>query len=238
MWSGRPQPIIQSMDANLIGEIVAGLLTVMVFSYLIGANPLWRVAQSLLVGVSVGYVTLVILTQVIAPQVARVFLPAANAAPSDRWLAAVPVALGILLLMRIVYTGAWPSSFGLNLVVVVGSALALGGALAGTLVPQALDTLRLLDFNTLDGPTVARDVGNLVLIVGVVCALAYFAFGVRPNGRRAAPVRTLSAVGRWALILSFGAILGSLATTFYAALIERLDFLISIISRWTGFQGF
>src|SRR5438034_8852106 len=103
------------MDATLAGNIVAGLLTLMVFSYLLGANPLWRIAQSLLVGVSVGYITLVLLIQVIAPQVSRVISPVAGADPSDRWLAAVPVALGLLLLLRIGYPGPWPASFGLNL---------------------------------------------------------------------------------------------------------------------------
>src|ERR671930_406587 len=150
------------MDATLTGSIVAGVLPLMVFSYLLGANPLWRVAQSLLVGVSVGYVTLVLLTQVIAPQIARVIAPAAGADPSDRWLAAVPVALGLLLLLRIGYPGAWPASFGLNLVVVVGSALALGGALAGTIVPQSLDTMRPLHF---DNPYTL--IGDIVLVLGV-----------------------------------------------------------------------
>src|SRR5437764_2230741 len=145
------------MSETFIGSIVAGLLTLMVFSYLLGANPLWRIAQSLLVGVSVGYIALVLLTQVIAPQVARALVPAAGADPSDRWLAAVPLALGLLLLIRVAYPGAWPASFGLNLVVVVGSALALGGALAGSIVPQALDTIRLVDFNN---PAAA--VGNVV----------------------------------------------------------------------------
>ncbi|MFL5735403.1 MAG: hypothetical protein ACJ78Q_19765 [Chloroflexia bacterium] len=212
------------MDENLIGGILAGLLTLMVFSYLVGANPLWRVAQSLLVGVSVGYIALVLLTQVIAPQVARVVAPAAGADPNDRWLAAVPVALGLLLLIRVAYPGAWPASFGLNLIVVVGSALALGGALAGTLVPQSLDTMRLLDFNN---PAAA--VGNVVLVAGVVLGLAYFAFGARPSGDRPMPIRALSTSGRWVLVISFGAILGSLATTFYAALIERLEFLLKLV---------
>src|SRR5437588_4628965 len=197
----------------------------MVFSYLIGANPLWRVAQSLLVGVSVGYVTLVLLTQVVAPQMARVLAPAASAAPADRWLAAIPVALGLLLLVRIAYPGAWPASFGLNLVVVVGSALALGGALAGSIVPQSLDTMRLLDFNN---PYTL--VGNVVLVLGVITALTYFAFGARPNGERPVPLRALSTTGRWVLVITFGAILGSLATTFYTALIERLEFLLRLVA--------
>ncbi|MDQ5825841.1 MAG: hypothetical protein M3441_16735 [Chloroflexota bacterium] len=218
------------MDLNLIGSIVAGLLTLMVFSYLIGANPLWRVAQSLLVGVSVGYVTLVILTQVVVPQVARIIQPAADAPPTDRWLAAVPVALGLMLLMRIAFPGAWPASFGLNLVVVVGSALALGGALAGTIVPQSLDTMRLLDFNN---PLAVA--GNIVLLLGVVCALAYFAFGARAGGERSQPVRLLATVGRWVLLVAFGALLGSLSTTFFAALIDRLLALIYTVVDLIGY---
>ena len=215
------------MDANLIGAIVAGLLTVMVFSYLLGANPLWKIAQSLLVGVSVGYVTLVILTQVIAPQVARVVQPEAGTTTSDQLLAAVPLALGLLLLMRLAFPGAWPASFGLNLVVVVGSALALGGALAGTIIPQALDTARLLDFND-----PAALIGNIVLVIGVICALAYFTFLARKNGERLMPVRALSFVGRWFLIVAFGALLGSLATTFYVALIGQLGFLVGLVESF------
>jgi hypothetical protein len=222
------------MDSTLAGEIVAVLLTVMVFSYLIGANPLWRIAQSLLVGVSVGYVTLVVLTQVVAPQVARVIQPPAEATAGDTLLAAVPVVFGLLLLLRIAFPGAWPASFALTLVVVVGASLALGGALAGALVPQVLDTLRSVDFNRLDATGIATIAGNIVLVLGVVCALAYFAFGARANGRRPSPVREMSWVGRWVLVLAFGAVLGSLATTFYFALIDRLWFLISTVENWIG----
>ena len=222
------------MDVTLIGGIVASLLTLMVFSYLLGANPLWRIAQSLLVGVSVGYVTLVVLTQVVAPQVARVIQPPEGAVPADRLLAAVPVVLGLLLLLRVAYPGAWPASFGLNLVVVVGASLALGGALAGAIVPQALDTMRVLDFSKLDAAGIAALVGNVVLVVGVVCGLAYFAFGARADGSRLTPVREMSVVGRWVLVLAFGAILGSLATTFYAALIERLGFIVVTVEKLIG----
>ena len=213
---------------------MAGLLTVMVFSYLLGANPLWRIAQSLLVGVSVGYVTLVVLTQVIAPQVGRIIQPPEGVSETERWLAVVPVALGLLLLLRIAVPGAWPASLGLNLVVVVGAALALGGALAGILVPQTLDTMRLLYFS--DEPAaIAALVGNIVLVLGVICALVYFAFAAKANGERPRVVREVSVVGRWVLVIAFGAILGSLATTFYAALIERLTFLVGLVEELAGF---
>ncbi len=214
---------------------MAGLLTLMVFSYLLGANPLWRIAQSLLVGVSVGYVTLIVLTQVIAPQVGRIIQPPAGVDEFDRWLAVVPVALGLLLLLRIAVPGAWPASLGLNLVVVVGAALALGGALAGILVPQTLDSMRLLYLSADDPAAIAALVGNIVLVIGVICALIYFAFGARANGERPRVVREISVVGRWVLVLAFGAILGSLATTFYAALIDRLVFLVGLVEELAGF---
>ncbi|HST03508.1 MAG TPA: hypothetical protein VLQ48_02095 [Chloroflexia bacterium] len=222
------------MDSELIGGIVAALLTVMVFSYLLGANPLWKIAQSLLVGVSVGYVSLVVLTQVVAPQIARIIVPTQGTLESDRWLGAVPVALGLLLLLRIAYPGAWPASLGLNLVVVVGASLALGGALAGAIAPQVLDTMRLLTLNSSDPAAIAATVGNIVLVAGVVCALAYFAFGARADGIRITPVRQLSVAGRWVLVVAFGAILGSLAITFYSALIERLVSLVDIVQNLVG----
>jgi hypothetical protein len=68
-----------------------------------------------------------------------------------------------------------------------------------------------------------------VLVLGLVAALAYFAFGVRPDGTRAMPLRALSATGRWVLVITFGAILGSLATTFYSVLIDRLMFLLGLV---------
>jgi hypothetical protein len=222
------------MDANLIGAIVAGLLTVMVFSYLLGANPLWKIAQSLLVGVSVGYVSLVVLTQVVAPQIARIIVPAEGTPEADRWLGLVPVALGLLMLLRIAYPGAWPASFGLNLVVVVGASLALGGALAGAVVPQALDTMRLMTIGD-DPASIAAIAGNVVLVAGVVCALSYFAFSARPNGERPVPIRQLSVVGKWVLVIAFGAILGSLATTFYTALIDRLAALVELVEYLLGY---
>lgn len=213
---------------------MAGLLTLMVFSYLLGANPLWRIAQSLLVGVSVGYVSLVVLTQVIAPQVGRIIQPPAGQPEVDRWLAIVPVALGLLLLLRIAIPGAWPASLGLNIVVVVGAALALGGALAGILVPQTLDTMRLL-YVADDPASIAALVGNVVLVLGVICALVYFAFGARPNGERPRVIREVSVVGRFFLVVAFGAILGSLATTFYSALIGQLVFLVGLVEELAGF---
>ena len=46
---------ITALVDALIGPIVAMLLTVMVLSYLIGDNPLFRIASHLFIGVAAGY---------------------------------------------------------------------------------------------------------------------------------------------------------------------------------------
>jgi hypothetical protein len=95
--------------------------------------------------------------------------------------------------------------------------------------------MRLLNLSSSDPAAIAATAGNIVLVAGVVCALAYFAFGARADGIRMAPIRQLSMVGRWVLVISFGAILGSLAITFYAALIERLVSLVAIVEKLAGY---
>jgi hypothetical protein len=94
--------------------------------------------------------------------------------------------------------------------------------------------MRLLTLNSSDPTAIAATVGNIVLVAGVVCALAYFAFGARADGIRITPVRQLSVAGRWVLVVAFGAILGSLAITFYSALIERLVSLVDIVQNLIG----
>ena len=57
---------MQSMD--LIWTLVSFILTLLIFSYLLGDNPLFRVASYLFVGVTAGYVAVVVIYQVILPK--------------------------------------------------------------------------------------------------------------------------------------------------------------------------
>ena len=54
-----------TIPLDLIVGVVAFLFTLMIFSYLIGDNPLFRVAVYIFVGVSAGYVAAVAFRQVI-----------------------------------------------------------------------------------------------------------------------------------------------------------------------------
>ena len=53
---------------DLIGALLGFLLTIFILSYIWGDNVLFRIATHLFVGVAAGYVTIVVIQNVILPQ--------------------------------------------------------------------------------------------------------------------------------------------------------------------------
>jgi hypothetical protein len=58
--------------SDLICVWVGAILTLLVFSYLLGDSPLFRLAQAILVGVAIGYAGTVAIRAVLIP---RLFTP-------------------------------------------------------------------------------------------------------------------------------------------------------------------
>jgi hypothetical protein len=102
----------------------------------------------------------------------------------------------------------------------VGAALVVGGAVAGTLVPQILDTARPLS----GGP--AQAVGVVVLALGTVITLSAFYYTV-PRERGAGRVVELAALsGHWLLMIAFGFFFADALRSYLTALTERLSLVL------------
>ncbi|RKX20647.1 MAG: hypothetical protein DRP51_05410 [Candidatus Zixiibacteriota bacterium] len=71
-----------------IGVIIAGILTLAIYTFLYKDNPIYRAAESLLIGLAIGYV-LVIYWQTAFMD--RIFLPLLN--QGDLWVL-IPLILG------------------------------------------------------------------------------------------------------------------------------------------------
>src|SRR5512140_3643941 len=122
-----------SINPDVIAGVVAFLFTLMIFSYLIGDNPLFRIAIYIFVGVSAGYVAVVAFWQVLWPALLRPFF---TGSMMQKGTLLVPFVLSGLLLMR-----GWPSLSRLGMpamgvLVGAGAAAAVGGAVLGTILPQ------------------------------------------------------------------------------------------------------
>lgn len=198
-----------------IGVWVGAVLTLLVFSYLLGDTPLFRVAQAIFVGVAIGYAATAAIYLVLLP---LLFDPL-FADPVRNSYLVIPLILGLLLLTKLRAQWAPIGNISIAFLFGVGSALALGGALDGTLLPQLSATVVPLD-----------SLENILLVFGTIGALLSFRF-VQPQQPRAG-MRVLDTVargwglfGRWFILIALGALFASTAVSRVSILVNRVYFL-------------
>ena len=208
---------------ELIGPIIAAILTLMVFSYILGDNVLFKLATHIFVGVAVGVWY-------------QVFLPALQ--PGNLLSAAPALFFCALLIFKVrPVQGRLTSNLGglaLAFILGVGAALAIGGAMFGTLVPQMASTtaISLNPNHYQDTQTEAGLVewlNNIIIVLGPVGTFFYFTFAVRApgplGGLREGFVRFWAGMGRLIIIFTLGALFANTFSARVALLVSRLQFL-------------
>lgn len=209
-----------------IGLWAAALLTLAVLSYLLGENPLFRLAQYLFVGIAAGYAAALAWNHVLAPRLMRLAQD-----PRAAWPYAIMALLGLMLLARAWRPVAFLASIPLSLLLGVGAALALGGLLTGTLLPQvaasAVSVAPASYGGGVRGWAYALDAAFLLFCT--LATLAAFHYRRAESGALRLwdrGVQALGRAGRWVILVAFGAILAGSAMTYFAVLQARLDFLV------------
>jgi hypothetical protein len=209
---------------ELIWTLVAFLLTIFIFSYLFGDNFLFRLASYLFVGVSAGYVFVLVIFQVIIP---RLVVPLESFNFMEMMVFIIPPMVGGALLLtkispRMASLGTLPMAY----LVGVGAAVAVGGAVFGTLLGQVGGTAKTI--------TVAGVEGFIVL-VGTICTLAYFQFSgsARPGQTmlRQPLVEGLATAGQVFVGITLGALFAGVYAAALTALMERLAFLFTTLAN-------
>lgn len=210
---------------DLLWTLAAFILTLMVFSYLFGDNVLFRIASYLLVGATAGYAVVVILDAVLLPRLVQPLLAGSTAV-------IVPALLSILLLMRLSPRLAGMGRFSMALLVGVGAAVAITGAVLGTIVPQIQGTVSL--FAPAGG--LPAWMQGLFIVLGAAAVLVYFQFGAirrTDNTEERSPaLKWLARIGEWLLAITLGAVFAGVLLAALGALIERVDFIRSVIMGW------
>ena len=80
----------------VIWGVIGFLLTVMILSYLIKDSLLFRLAAYLLIGLTAGYLVVLLVNRVLLP---HLIWPMAEASWSQRFWLLIPIVLGLLLLI-------------------------------------------------------------------------------------------------------------------------------------------
>ena len=197
----------------------------MILSYLIGDNPAFRVAVYIFVGVSAGYVAAVAWWQVLYP---KLFLPLLTGSFIERLLALVPLILGVLLLMKLSPRTAWLGNPTLAFLVGVGAAVAVGGAVMGTLIPQTQASFNVFNPTSAGESWLARLFFGAIMLVGTITTLVYFHFGAKATAggpQRSKLVIWLGWIGQVFIAITLGVLFAGVFAAAMTALIERLNFI-------------
>ncbi|OGO15046.1 MAG: hypothetical protein A2Z14_08035 [Chloroflexi bacterium RBG_16_48_8] len=233
---------------DLIGTIIAALLTVMVLSYLIGDNPLFRLSTYLFTGIAAGYAGTIAWHNILKPSLVDPLLAEGLPGILDGslfsgvqgiWIIGAWVLIAMLLLKLSPSASRW-GSLPMVILVGVGAGVVVGGAITGTLIPQSLSAVYSLNpsaVSTQTGETgIERMVNVTIMLVGTTCSLLYFQFTTRksPTGIGSRPwiLEHLATVGRVFIAITFGTMYAGALSATLIVLSERMDFLVKLIAEF------
>ena len=219
-----------SMDQlDMIAGWASLVLTLMVFSYLLADNFLYRIAVHVLVGAAAGFVVFAAIKEVVIPWTNTMLLEPEGSTTADierRMMGIIPYLFVALLLLKSTKRFPRIGSLGSSIIIGVGTGVSLVGIVGVTIVALINDT----------GDNVAKSDGldGLIILVGVVCTLAYFQYVSWRNRdgspRRPLPFQLMATIGQGFIAVTLGAlyagaILTSL-TIFSAVLHEQIRFVV------------
>lgn len=201
-----------------IGTIVAGLLTIAILSFLYRDNPVYKMAEYLLIGVSIGYAL------VIAWKSAMMDLLLTPLFGEGDWSLLLPLLLGLMMFGRFHAKTSFISR--IPLAVLIGSG-------AGAAVPAMLGPRILSQVSGSVSPLVGvggmPNWSEIVVLIGVLTTLAYFFFSSEHRGT----LGVASKIGTWFLMIFFGTTFGYTVMSRMSTFIGRAEFLLTDFLRLT-----
>jgi hypothetical protein len=218
-----------TLSADLLWMLISFLLTLMVFSYLFGDNAIFRFVSALFIGATTGYFLVILVFQVVLP---RLVAPILNGSV----ITLVPLLLSGLLLMKLSPKLAKFGNIPMAYLVGTGAAVAIGGAVLGTLFGQIKGTLTAFDTlqNATGTPPVFLILEGTFMLVGTIATLVFFSFGARNTAqktpRRGWLTSLFAWIGQFFIAITLGAVFAGVLTTAITALVERSDFIVQSIS--------
>ena len=216
--------------------LLAGLvLSLMVFSYLLGDTLLFGIAMYTLVGVTAGFTFLVLLQKVILPMAINPL----NAFPqTTALLALVPLLLSVLLIWLLFRKNSRVSGIPLGFLGGVVAAALIIGVTRGTLVPQLLSIVNAFDPNKMTSGGLPNWTGifeAFMMLAGVLAVL--FVFHHRKIKKQEDDFNHswLDGVGGFGQVfigITFGAVFVGLFSTSLVALIAYIQYLVDFVRLW------
>ncbi len=196
---------------------IAALLTLAIYSFLYKDNIVYKIAEYLLVGVSIGYSISITWYNVV---IAKMVVPIRD---QHNYLIIIPILIGFLMFFRFSRKQSWLSKIPISFVIGWGAGVAIPLGFQTTIVEHIKNTIAIPWF----GGNILLLVNALIIFVGVVATLVYFYFSVPHKGT----IGKIANLGIWYIMIAFGASFGYTVMARISLFIDRAQFLLH---DWLG----
>jgi len=215
--------------SRTIGLWVAALFTLFILSFLYKDNPFYKIAESVVVGVSAAYWMVVGFWTTIIPNLMGKLFPdfitgwaMPGLSAEGDWMYIVPLILGVMLIWRLSPKGSWISRWPLAFIIGTTAGIRLLGFLHADFLSQIRNTIMTIYVVEAGSFVFWDSIMSLIVVIGVLASLVYFFFSIEHKGF----VGKTAKLGIWFLMVTFGAAFGYTVMGRIALLAIRLEFLL------------
>ncbi|MCS5645057.1 MAG: hypothetical protein NZ838_02955 [Candidatus Marinimicrobia bacterium] len=217
--------------SRTIGIWVAAFFTLFILSFLYRDNPFYKIAESVVVGVSAAYWMVVGFWTTIVPNLLGKLAPEwinSWAMPGldtkAEYIYLVPLIMGIMLIWRLAPKGGWISRWPLAFIIGTTAGIRLIGFIHADFLGQIRNTIMSLAvYSPETGLNFWDSIKNIIIVIGVLTTIVYFFFSIEHEGL----VGQTAKVGIWFLMITFGAAFGYTVMGRIALLAIRMEFLMN-----------
>jgi hypothetical protein len=203
---------------EILWTLLAGVITLAIFSFLYRDNPAYKMAEHISVGVSVGFLVVTYYYNVFKPKLwDNVFINA-----ELDYL--IPLVLGLILFTRFIPKIGWLSRWAIAFYIGGFSGVSIPQTLEGRVLAQAEGSVRpLVSIDATNGTfaNILSSIDATFLVVGTLACLVFFFFSVEQKGA----VGRFAYFGRLCIMAGFGASFGYTVMARVSLLIGRVGFL-------------
>ena len=233
---------------DFIEMIVAAFITVMILSYVIGDNVLFRIATYLFIGIASGFAGAIAWENIVKPTLVQPLIDDGFTkllSPEGALTFLIPWMLALFMLFKLSPRLSRFGGFPVALLVGVGAAVVVGGSITGTLVPQSRAAAGMLSPATAL-PTAGEPlsiwleglISALLTIVATISVLIYFRFSAQRDltggARRSKIAEVFAYLGQIFIAVTFGVMYAGALMATIVILAERFQFIHDVVTRVVG----
>jgi hypothetical protein len=199
-----------------------GFLTLFTFSFLYKDNPLYKIAEHLVVGVSAGYMVIILYYNGLRPNLFNHLFQDDTWIPdyTELWYL-IPLLLGLMMYFRFSRKLSWISRYPIAFYMGIATGLAIPLEMKNRVIQQIYGTTVKLgfDLNAVGFLGVPQGIWDGLIVVLTISSLVYFFFSKEHKGLFGG----MAKIGIYTLMIGFGASFGYTVMARISLFINRVQ---------------